>query len=123
MMLLVRGILIAGFIFGACWDAGAAMPGASNAPASKQGDGVKTGQEITPSPSPASQVRRVTMLVNKIEGGILYTETGQYKLDGVNVRDWTRNLKAADPGKTPKKTAEMTFVNHRLKEVVIRQRQ
>ena len=122
-MHLLSAILIAGFIFGACWDAGAAMPGASNVPAPKIGDGAKQEREITQSPSLASQVRRVTMLVNKIEGGILYTETGQYKLDGVNVRDWTRNLKATDPGKTPKKTAEMTFMNHRLKEVVIRQRQ
>lgn len=121
-MHLVRGILIAGFIFGACWDAGAAMPGGSNVPAPIQGDGVKKEQEIKKNSSPASQVRRVTMLVNRIEGGILYTETGQYKLDGVKVRDLTRNLKAADPGKMPKKTAEMTFVNRQLKEVVIRQR-
>jgi hypothetical protein len=121
-MHLLRGILIAAFIFGACWDAGAAMPGRSNVPAPVQGDGVKKEQEIKKSPSPASQVRRVTKLVNRIEGGILYTETGEYKLAGVEVRDLTRNLKTADPGKMPRKTAEMTFVNRQLKEVVIRQR-
>ena len=121
-MHLLSAILIAGFIFGACWDAGAAMPGGSNVPAPKIGDGLKQEREITQSPSPASQVRRVTMLVNRIEGGILYTETGQYNLGGVNVRDLTRNLKSGDPKKGPKKTAEMTFVNQKLKEVVIRQR-
>jgi hypothetical protein len=121
-MHLFRGILIAAFIFGACWDAGAAMPGGSKASAPVQGDGGKKEQEIKKSPPPASQVRRVTKLVNRIEGGVLYTETGQYKLDGVKVRDLTRNLKAADPEKMPKKTAEMTFVNRQLKEVVIRQR-
>jgi len=121
-MYLLRGILVAGFILGACWDAGAAMPGGSNVPAAIQGDGAKKEQEIKKSPSPASQVRRVTMLVNRIEGGVLYTETGMYKLDGVKVRDLTRNRKSVDPGKMIRKTAEMTFVNQQLKEVVIRQR-
>jgi hypothetical protein len=118
----LRGILIAGFILGACWDAGAVMPGGSNVPAPIQGDAVKKEQEIRKSSSPANHIRRVTMLVNRIEGGILYTETGIYKLDGVKVRDLTRNLKSGDPGKMPRKTAEMTFVNQQLKEVVIRQR-
>ena len=121
-MYLLKGILIAGFILGACWNAGAVMPGDSRATASVPGDGVKKEQEIKKSPSPASQVRRVTMLVNRIEGGVLYTETGMYKLDGVKVRDLTRNLKSVDPGKMTRKTAEMTFVNQQLKEVVIRQR-
>jgi hypothetical protein len=121
-MYLLRGILIAGFILGACLDAEAAMPGGSLVSAPVTGDGGKKEQEIKKSPSPASQVRRVTMLVNRIEGGVLYTETGMYSLDGVKVLDLTRNLKSGDPGKMPRKTAEMTFVNQQLKEVVIRQR-
>jgi hypothetical protein len=121
-MHLFAGILVAAFFLGVCGDAGAAMPGGSKAFAPPPGEAVKKEPEDRKAPSPASQVRRVTKLVNRIEGGVLYTETGQYKLDGVKVRDYTRNLKAGDPEKMPKKTAEMTFVNQRLKEVVIRQR-
>ena len=121
-MHLLRGILIAAFLFGACWDAGAIMPGGSRAPVPVPGGGVKKEQPTNPPQSSADQVQRITMLVDRIEGGILYTETGQYNLSGVKVRDLTLNLKPGDPRKAPKKTAEMTFVNQKLKEVVIRQR-
>jgi hypothetical protein len=42
---------------------------------------------------------------------------------GVQVLDLTPNIKAAGREGMPPKTAEMTFVNNRLREVVIRQRQ
>jgi hypothetical protein len=121
-MHLLRGLIMAAFLFGACWDAGAAMPGGSKAPAPVPGDGVQKGRTITQNISPANHVRRVAEVVDRIEGGVLYTKTGQYSLAGVEVRDSTRNLKAADLKRNPRKTAEMTFVNQQLKEVVIRQR-
>jgi len=38
------------------------------------------------------------------------------------VLDLTKSLQGSDPKKVPKKTAELTFVNDQLQEVVIRQR-
>ncbi len=121
-MHLLRGILIAGFILGACWDAGALTPGGGvSSPAA--GAGAKKEQEMKKSP-PVSvdRVQRVTMLVDRIEGGVLYTQTGQYLLEGVKVRDLTRNSKTGAPARIHMKIAEMTFVNEKLKEVVIRER-
>jgi hypothetical protein len=73
------------------------------------------------SPSVGS-VRRSTEFVRKIEAGILYTEGNQYSLTGVRVMDLSGGRNLAQPGKLPKKTAEMTFLHGQLREVVIRQR-
>jgi len=85
-------------------------------------EGVKKSQDPRTAPAPVSPVRKVTEFVQKIEGGVLYTQGGQYKLAGVKVLDLTKSPKVADPKKVPKKTAELTFVNDQLQEVVIRQR-
>jgi hypothetical protein len=69
-----------------------------------------------------SPVRKVTQLVEKIEGGVLYTREGQYSLSGVKVMDLTADPKDVRTGSKPKKTAEMTFLNNKLHDVVIRQR-
>jgi ketopantoate hydroxymethyltransferase len=79
-------------------------------------------QELKKSPAPASRVRKATEFVKKIEGGVLYTEGGRYSLNGVKVIDSTQEGVVSHPGRNPKKTAEMTFINNQLKEVVIRQR-
>ncbi len=94
---------------------------------SKGGDGVKAERakkSLDPrtAPAPTSSVRKVTHLVDKIEDGVLYTRGGEYSLKGVKVLDLTQPPKETDPRKIPKKTAEMTFVNDKLEEVVIRQR-
>jgi hypothetical protein len=122
-MRLFGVILIAVFLAGTWGEAGALTPGGQKISPSVKGEGVQKEPEVKKSPAPANSVRRVTQLVKKIEGGILYTETGRYSLAGVQVLDLTKNIKAAGREGMPQKTAEMTFVNNRLREVVIRQRQ
>jgi len=122
-MRLFGVILIAVFLAGVWGEAGALTPGGpGNSPPAKK-EGVQKEPEVKKSPAPANSVRRVTKLIKKIEGGILYTETGQYSLAGVQVLDLTKNINTAAREGMPKKTAEMTFLNNQLKEVVIRQRQ
>ena len=122
-MRLFGVILIAVFLAGAWEEAGALVSGGPRISPPVKGEGIQKEPEMKKSPAPANSLRRVTKLVKKIEGGILYTETGQYSLAGVQVLDLTKNLKAAGLEGMPQKTAEMTFVNNQLKEVVIRQRQ
>jgi len=79
-------------------------------------------RELKPGPATGSPVRKITQLVEKIEEGVLYTRDGRYSLSGVKVLDLTE-----DPGDVrleimPKKIAEMTFLDNKLHEVVIRQR-
>ncbi len=116
-------VLIAVFLAGVWGEAGALTPGGPGISPPAKGDGIQKEPEMKKSPAPANSVRRVTKLVQKIEGGILYTESGRYSLVGVQVLDLTKNLQAAGLEGMPQKTAEMTFVNNQLKEVVIRQRQ
>ena len=86
-------------------------------------EGPKKAQDSKKAPSAVSSVRKATQFVKKIEGGVLYTEGGQYSLSGVKVIDLTKPQKGVKPGRMPKKTAEMTFLDDQLHEVVIRQRQ
>ena len=122
-MRLFGVILIAVFLAGAWGEAGALTPRGQKISPQVKGEGAQKEPEVKKSPAPANSVRRTTKLVKKIEGGILYTETGRYSLAGVRVLDLTKNIKAAGREGMPKKTAEMTFLNNQLKEVVIRQRQ
>jgi len=116
-------IMIAVFLAGVWGEAGALTPGGPRISPPVKGEGGQKEPEMKKSPAPANSVRRVTKLVKKIEGGILYTESGRYSLAGVQVLDLTKNLKPAGLEGMPQKTAEMTFVNNQLKELVIRQRQ
>ena len=116
-------IMIAVFLAGVWGEAGALMSAGPRISPPAKGDGIQKEPEMKKSPAPANSVRRVTKLVKKIEGGILYTETGRYSLAGVQVLDLTKSLQATEREGMPQKTAEMTFVNNQLKEVVIRQRQ
>ena len=116
-------ILIAAFLAAAGGEAGAMMSGAPKISPPVKGEGLRKEREVTKGPAPAISVRRVTKRVEKIEGGILYTETGRYSLAGVRVLDLTRDIGGSRREGMPKKTAEMTFVNNQLKEVVVRQRQ
>ena len=84
--------------------------------------GPKKARELKPAPATGSPVRKVTQLVEKIEGGFLYTREGRYSLSGVKVMDLTEGPKDAPMGSMPKKIAEMTFLDNKLHEVVIRQR-
>ncbi len=79
-------------------------------------------QDFKKAPGVTVSVKKMTHFVKRIEGGILYTQGGQFSLTGVNVIDLTGDPKVVKPEKKPPKTAEMTFVNGQLKEVVIRQR-
>jgi hypothetical protein len=84
----------------------------------------KKARELSVSaPAKVRLVRKGTEFVKKIEGGFLYTERGQYSLSGVKVIDLSKDRKDAGRAvSTRKKTAEMTFLNNQLHEVVIRQR-
>jgi hypothetical protein len=103
-------------------DAWALTPAGPKGGEKAQAEKVKKSQDPRTAPAPASPVRKVTQFVQKIEGGVLYTQGGQYDLKGVKILDLTRPLKVADPMKAPQKTAEMTFVDNQLREVIIRQR-
>jgi hypothetical protein len=84
--------------------------------------GPKKARELKPAPAVVSPVRKVTQLVEKIEGGFLYTREGRYSLSGVKVMDLTDDPKDVRLESMPKKIAEMTFLDNKLHEVVIRQR-
>ena len=105
------------------FEAWTATPGPSLGNDGIQGEKVRKSQEEKKTPAPKSSVRRITELVKKIEGGVLYTEKNQYSLAGVKVLDLSPRPKDANAKGMPKKTAEMTFLNGQLREVVIRQRQ
>jgi hypothetical protein len=122
-MHLLMLILIAVFLAGAWGQAGALTPGGQKISSQVKGPGVQKEPGLRKNQALTNSVRRVTKLVKKIEGGVLYTETGQYSLAGVQVLDLAKNIKTAGREGIPQKTAEMTFVNDQLKEVVIRQRQ
>ena len=116
-------VLLAVFLAGAWGEAGALTPAGQKISSQVKGQGVQKEPGLRKNQAPTNSVRRVTKLIKKIEGGILYTETGQYSLAGVQVLDLAKNLKTAGQEGMAQKTAEMTFVNNQLKEVVIRQRQ
>jgi hypothetical protein len=71
------GILIAVFLAGLWGEAGALVSVGPKIFPTAKGEGIQKEPEMKKSPAPANSVRRVTKLVKKIEGGILYTETGQ----------------------------------------------
>ena len=109
-------------VFLLSFDAWAFAPDRPKGTEGEKAEGVKKSQDPRTAPAPVSPVRRVTEFVEKIEGGVLYTNGGQYRLAGVKVLDLTKSPQSSDPKKVPKKTAELTFMNDQLKEVVIRQR-
>jgi len=109
-------------VFLLSFDAWAFAPDRPKGTEGEKAEGVKKSQDPRTAPAPVSPVRRVTEFVEKIEGGVLYTNGGQYRLPGVKVLDLTKSPQSSDPKKVPKKTAELTFMNDQLKEVVIRQR-
>lgn len=85
-------------------DAGARMPtgavGGTGAPPANQ-----------------NQVTKSSQFVNKIANNVLYLEGNKsYDLDGVNVIDLTGKSRVS----ATKKLADMTFVNGKLKEVILR---
>ncbi len=104
-------------------EAWATSPGPSQGKVGVREEKVKKSPEEKKIPAPKSSVRRITQFVKKIEGGVLYTRNNQYNLAGVKVLDLSPRTKNSDLKGMPKKTAEMTFLNGQLHEVVIRQRQ
>ena len=84
--------------------------------------GLGKAPELKSAPATASPVRKVTQFVEKIEGGFLYTRDGRYSLSGVKVLDLTEDPKDIRMESMPKKIAEMTFLDNKLHEVIIRQR-
>jgi hypothetical protein len=109
-------------VFLLAFDAWAFAPVRPQGTEGEKAEGVKKSQDPRTAPAAVSPVRKVTEFVEKIEGGVLYTNGGQYRLAGVKVLDLTKSFQGSDPKKVPKKTAELTFVNDQLQEVVIRQR-
>ena len=116
-------MLIAFFFLPGPWEAWGVMEGNPRAALPGKDEGKKQGQEIKKEAAPVNHVRRVTELVHRVEGGVLHTSGGRYPLAGVKVVDFTPDRGPVSVKRVPKKTAEMTFVNHQLKEVIIRQRQ
>ncbi len=120
IIVILAGIIL---VFGdtAVW---AAMPGKQMPVKGAKVEGPRKAREATTAdPTKGKPVRIVTEFVKKMEGGVLYTEGGQYSLSGVKVIDLTKGRKdAVRAGNMPKQTAEMTFLNNQLQEVVIRQR-
>jgi len=104
-------------------EARASAPGPSREKVGVQAEKAGKSQEEKKAPAPKNSVRRITHFVKKIEGGVLYTEKNQYNLSGVKVLDLSPKPKNTVIKGMPKKTAEMTFLNGQLREVVIRQRQ
>jgi hypothetical protein len=104
-------------------EAWATAPGPSRENVAVQGEKARKSPEEKKASAPKNSVRRITHFVKKIEGGVLYTEKSQYNLSGVKVLDLSPKPKNTVIKRMPKKTAEMTFLNGQLREVVIRQRQ
>jgi hypothetical protein len=104
-------------------EAWAGTSGPSRGSDGIQGEKVKKSPEEKKTPALKNSVRRITELVKKIEGGVLFTEKNQYSLAGVKVLDLSPRPQDARAKGMPKKTAEITFLNGQLREVVIRQRQ
>jgi hypothetical protein len=99
------------------------MSGPSRGNERVQAEKMKKSSEEKKPPAPKSTVRRITELVKKIEGDVLYTQKSRYSLAGVKVLDLSPKPGSPRVKGMPKKTAEMTFVDGKLREVVIRQRQ
>jgi hypothetical protein len=105
-------------------EAWTATPGPSRGNEGIQGEKVrKSPEEKKTAPALRGSVRRITEMVKKIESGVLFTEKNQYSLVGVKILDLSPRPQDARAKGMPKKTAEMTFLNGQLREVVIRQRQ
>jgi uncharacterized FlaG/YvyC family protein len=104
-------------------EAWATAPGPYRGNVGVQAEKARKSPEEKKVPALKNSVRRITQFVKKIEGGVLYTEKNQYNLSGVKVMDLTPKRKNTVVKGMPKKTAEMTFLNGQLREVVIRQRQ
>ena len=68
-------------------------------------------------PAGQNQVTKTSQFVKKITDNVLYLENKKsYELTGVNVIDLTGKKRVSQN----KKLAEMTFVNGKLKEVILR---
>lgn len=86
----------------------------------RDGSGNVSGMSGTAGSSLSSSlpVEKRTAIVTSQDSSTLYTNLGNFSLAGVVVQDLT---KGQELPKNRKKTAELTFVNGVLKEVVIRQ--
>ena len=98
------------------------MPAATKGTGGSKVEAPYKAQDLNKTPGSAISVRKVTHFVKSVGGGVLTTEGGQYSLSGVKVIDLTKDRKQTSLKRMPKKTAEMTFINNQLSEVVIRQR-
>jgi len=84
------------------------------------GQAVTATRETGTAASSPSQTRmmKVTGFIKKIENNVLYLENNQrYDLSNVSVTDLSGSGNRVS---TKKRTAEMLFVNDKLREVVIR---
>ena len=101
---------------------GISTAGGAMAAAAKGGGGNTNTQSLMKGRAPASPVKKTTEFVKSIDGRFLSTESGRYSLSGVKVTDRSAAGNKTERASLIKKTAEMTFVNNQLREVVIRQR-
>ena len=117
LVVVVGGFLVVGG--SVVWGV---MPAAPKGTGGSKVEAPSEEQELKKAPGAVSLVKKVTHFVKSMEGGVLTTEGGQYSLTGVKVIDLTTYRKPTNLKRMPKKTAEMTFINNQLSEVVIRQR-
>lgn len=101
-MVVGASLLYGGSVEPATVSSGLNPAGEANVP------GPKKTQELKPGPATGSSVRKITQLVEKIEGGVLYTREGRYSLSGVKVLDLTEDPGDVRMESMPKKIAEMT---------------
>ncbi len=117
------GTFLSIFLLVAATGSWGAMPVTAKGTVGAKPESARKVQDRKTAPAPVNSVKKTTEFVKMIDAGFLYTEGGRYSLSGVKVTDFTSKRKTADLKSLPKRTAEMTFINQQLREVVIRQRQ
>ena len=68
----------------------------------------------------ASRIKRMTDFIQKIEGGVLYTENNRYNLSGVKILDLRKGDQVNAAASGQKNTVEMIFIDNQLHKIVIR---
>lgn len=63
------------------------------------------------------KIQTTTVVVKKIDGNTIHTNTGTYDISGAKVVDFTKDKNFKSDGR---KTATLTFIDGRLVDVVIK---
>ena len=76
-----------------------------------------TGAAAKGANSPAMEIRKVTAIVDQIDGNMVYTSQGKFDLTGAHVVDLSKKQK--HHVHNARQVVEMTFVKEKLMEVII----